>query len=151
MYCRNCNKEIPDSTGFCPYCGTPQNAPMTPPSPVPSYETNDDNATVLVQDGFAGAPNPYGGYQPPVQGGYQQPAPGGYQQPGAPVGFDQNAQPGFQPAARPPQKKKTGLIIGIVAGVVGLFIIIGIIGMLVEKFVKYIERRFTGWQEKRDA
>lgn len=30
-------------------------------------------------------------------------------------------------------------------------IIIGIIGMLVEKFVKYIERRFTGWQEKRDA
>ena len=30
-------------------------------------------------------------------------------------------------------------------------IIIGIIGMLVEKFVKYIERRFTGWQEKREA
>ena len=29
--------------------------------------------------------------------------------------------------------------------------IIGIIGMLVEKFVKYIERRFTGWQEKREA
>ena len=30
-------------------------------------------------------------------------------------------------------------------------IIIGIIGMLVEKFVKYIERRFTGWQAKREA
>lgn len=30
-------------------------------------------------------------------------------------------------------------------------IVIGIIGMLVEKFVKYIERRFTGWQEKREA
>ena len=29
-------------------------------------------------------------------------------------------------------------------------IIIGIIGMLVEKFVKYLERRFTGWQEKRE-
>ena len=30
-------------------------------------------------------------------------------------------------------------------------IIIGIIGMLVEKFVKFIERRFTGWQEKREV
>lgn len=30
-------------------------------------------------------------------------------------------------------------------------IVIGIIGMLVEKFVKYLERRFTGWQEKREA
>ena len=30
-------------------------------------------------------------------------------------------------------------------------IIIGIIGMLVEKFVKYLERRFTGWQEKREV
>ena len=29
-------------------------------------------------------------------------------------------------------------------------IIIGIIGMLVEKFVKFLERRFTGWQEKRE-
>lgn len=30
-------------------------------------------------------------------------------------------------------------------------IVIGIIGMLVEKFVKYLERRFTGWQEKREV
>ncbi|MGN1314985.1 MAG: ABC transporter permease [Lachnospiraceae bacterium] len=30
-------------------------------------------------------------------------------------------------------------------------IIIGIIGMLVEQFVKFLERRFTGWQEKREA
>ena len=30
-------------------------------------------------------------------------------------------------------------------------IIIGIIGMLVEKLVKYLERRFTGWQEKREV
>lgn len=30
-------------------------------------------------------------------------------------------------------------------------IIIGIIGMLVEKFVKFLERRFTGWQEKREV
>ena len=29
-------------------------------------------------------------------------------------------------------------------------IIIGIIGLMVEKFVKYLERRFTGWQEKRE-
>lgn len=29
-------------------------------------------------------------------------------------------------------------------------IIIGIIGMLVEKFVKFLERRLTGWQEKRE-
>ena len=30
-------------------------------------------------------------------------------------------------------------------------IVIGIIGIIVEKIVKYIERRFTGWQEKREA
>lgn len=30
-------------------------------------------------------------------------------------------------------------------------IIIGIIGMLVENLVKYLERRFTGWQEKREV
>lgn len=30
-------------------------------------------------------------------------------------------------------------------------ILIGIIGMLVEKFVKFLERRFTGWQEKREV
>ena len=30
-------------------------------------------------------------------------------------------------------------------------IIIGIIGMLIEKFVKFLERRFTGWQEKREV
>ena len=30
-------------------------------------------------------------------------------------------------------------------------IIIGIIGMLVEKLVKYLERRFTSWQEKREV
>ena len=30
-------------------------------------------------------------------------------------------------------------------------IIIGIIGMIFEKFVKFLERRFTGWQEKREV
>ena len=30
-------------------------------------------------------------------------------------------------------------------------IIIGIIGMLVEKLVKFLERRFTSWQEKREV
>lgn len=30
-------------------------------------------------------------------------------------------------------------------------IVIGIIGMLIEKFVKFLERRFTGWQEKREV
>lgn len=30
-------------------------------------------------------------------------------------------------------------------------LVIGIIGMIVEKIVKYLERRFTGWQEKREV
>lgn len=30
-------------------------------------------------------------------------------------------------------------------------IIIGIIGMAIEKLVKYLEKRFTGWQEKREV
>ena len=54
------------------------------------------------------------------------------------------------------------LLIGAVAGwLAGLImkgsgfgiigdIIIGIIGMLAEKILKYFERKLTGWQEKRE-
>ena len=30
-------------------------------------------------------------------------------------------------------------------------ILIGILGMIIEKIVKYLEKRFTGWQEKREV
>jgi ABC-type nitrate/sulfonate/bicarbonate transport system, permease component len=29
-------------------------------------------------------------------------------------------------------------------------IIIGVIGIIIEKLIKYLERRLTGWQEKRE-
>lgn len=36
------------------------------------------------------------------------------------------------------------------AGMLMYIIIIGIIGLVMEKIIKYLERRVTGWQEKRD-
>ena len=36
------------------------------------------------------------------------------------------------------------------AGMLMYIIIIGIIGLVMEKIIKYLERRVTGWQEKRE-
>ena len=136
MYCRNCNKMIPDGTTFCPYCGTPQQVQNNDAG----YQ-NDDSATVLVQDGNMGYPN--GGFQPPVNPGYpqpaapyQQPVNPGYQAPVTPdypqqgqnAGFQQMppVNPGIQQPA-PAKKSKTGLIIGLVCGGVGLLVVIAVI------------------------
>lgn len=141
MYCRNCNKMIPDGTTFCPYCGTPQQVQNNDAG----YQ-NDDSATVLVQDGNMGYPN--GGFQPPVNPGYQQPA-APYQQPvnpgyqvpvtpdypqqGQNAGFQQMppVNPGFQQPV-PAKKSKTGLIIGLVVG--GLVLVGIIVGVLIAVF-----------------
>lgn len=136
MYCKNCNKMIPDGTTFCPYCGTPQQVQQNEPV---GYQ-QDDSATVLVQDGNMGYPN--GGFQPPVNAPYQQPVNPGYQAPVTPDYHQQGQNAGFQPQMPPvnpafqqpaPQKKsKTGLIIGLVVG--GLVLVGIIVGVLIAIF-----------------
>lgn len=136
MYCKNCNKMIPDGTTFCPYCGTPQQVQQNEPV---GYQ-QDDSATVLVQDGNMGYPN--GGFQPPVNPHYQQPVNPGYQAPVTPDYPQQGQNAGFQPQMPPvnpafqqpaPQKKsKTGLIIGLVVG--GLVLVGIIVGVLIAVF-----------------
>ncbi len=40
MYCLNCGKEIKEGSGFCPYCGAPQNgAPVSQNYEVPQSES----------------------------------------------------------------------------------------------------------------
>ncbi|MFJ6660929.1 hypothetical protein ACIQNG_31960 [Streptomyces sp. NPDC091377] len=64
---------------------------------------------------------PYG--QAPQQGApYGAPPPGPQQ--GAAYGYPQQAQPWGVPMAPPPKKKRTGLILGIVGGVVALGVIV---------------------------
>jgi hypothetical protein len=85
-----------------PY-GAPQQLPSYPPSGYPPD-----------------APGPYGGYTPPS--GYGQPE--GYSQPMWPGGYPPAAPiaPASYRLAQPPQKSRTGLIIGLVVGAVELVI-----------------------------
>ena len=34
MFCKKCGKEIEDGKRFCPFCGTPTEAPANPPQPI---------------------------------------------------------------------------------------------------------------------
>lgn len=139
MYCKNCNKMIPDGTTFCPYCGTPQQVQQNAPV---GYQ-EDDSATVLVDNANLGYPN--NNMQPQANPVYQQPAAPAYQAPVTPgyppvnPGYPQQGpEAGFQPPVNPamqqpaPKKSKTGLIIGLVVG--GLVLIGIIVGVLVAVF-----------------
>lgn len=139
MYCKNCNKMIPDGTTFCPYCGTPQQVQQNAPV---GYQ-EDDSATVLVDNANLGYPN--NNMQPQANPVYQQPAAPAYQAPVTPgyppvnPGYPQQGpEAGFQPPMNPamqqpaPKKSKTGLIIGLVVG--GLVLIGIIVGVLVAVF-----------------
>ncbi|MFJ5263940.1 hypothetical protein ACIQAC_26105 [Streptomyces sp. NPDC088387] len=74
--------------------------------------------------------NPYGGQQPPPPSGpydAQPPAgPYGAPPPGGPYGYPQQPGPGFGPwgAPPPPKRKRTGLVLTIVGGVVALVVVV---------------------------
>ena len=110
MNCNVCGAEIPAGAAMCPVCGAP--APAADPAQggfqmnggnaAPSNPFGADPANQAAMGaqnygGFAPTPNPYD----PNQGAY-----------------DPFAQPAPVPAPAAPKKSKTGLIIGIVAGVV---------------------------------
>lgn len=127
MYCRNCNKEIPDAISFCPYCGIQQSAvPMMQPDAGYTHQQGDDSATVLVDNPEAAnvgfSQNNYAGNPVPSQP-YQQQNPV-YQQPNI---YQQPVFPAYNQPVQQPKKSKTALIIGIVAGAVGLLIIFAVI------------------------
>lgn len=108
----------------------------TPPPPPPPQGPQGPQDPYGQPYGPSGPQNPYGGqpYQPqqpppgqPPQPGWGQPGQQqpGWGQPGDPYG----QQPGYgqQDAfgyGQPPQKKKTGLIIGLVGGGVGLVVVV---------------------------
>lgn len=126
MYCRNCNKQIPDSSKFCTYCGAQQVQQNEP-----AVNQIDDDATVVIgygkPDEFGGAnqqpvspeipqvqtpecppssvtpENPQGqntGFQPPLPSVYQQPVNSGYQ-PSVTPAYTQGQDAGFQPPLPP--------------------------------------------------
>ena len=95
MQCPTCGATLPDDARFCGACGTDLAAapPMQPTAPMP---------------GAAVAPAPY----PTAEAAPPGYAPGYPPAPGQPV-------PGAQP---PAQRRKTGLIVGIVIGVLVLLL-----------------------------
>lgn len=137
MFCMNCGKNIGDQT-ICPFCGcdhgapeqgyeagqpSPYQPPAQPEAPVyqaPMYQPPVQQETPVYQ---APVQPEAPVYQAPVQPEapvYQAPAQpeygygGGYQQP-----YGQQFAPAGIPA-EPKKKKKTGLIIGVIAAAVVL-------------------------------
>ncbi|TQS44190.1 hypothetical protein [Cryptosporangium phraense] len=99
--------------GQVPPGQVPPGSPLTP-----GYDYNQPQYPQQPTSGYPGAPTSgYPGYQQPA---YPQP---GYQQPAYP-------QPGYgYPPVPPPKKSNTGLILGIVAGVVVLLVVVVSLGL----------------------
>jgi hypothetical protein len=111
------------------------NPPQGPGGNYGNYPPQGGGYGQPTDPGQGSYPPPAGGYQqpggyPPPAGGYQQPGgypppAGGYQQPGGyPPQQQGYGQVGYGQTPPPPKKSNTGLIIGIV---VGLIVIIGAI------------------------
>jgi len=133
MQCQQCGTVLPEGSRFCSTCGT-QLAPPPQAAPQPPYPVQEVAPTQPFPAPQPPAPAP--AQQPPAAGqpapypATQQPQPQP-QQPYAP-------QPPYPPeppceaqaAAPAPKKKRTGLIIGIILGVVLLLAVAGVLAVL---------------------
>ncbi|RVU20356.1 hypothetical protein EOT10_27115 [Streptomyces antnestii] len=118
-----------------------------PPQPGPYGQPSS-----YGQPGPYGRPGPYG--QPQQPGPYGQPAPYGQPGPG-PYGPPQQPYPGGAPypgwggapMGPPPKKRRVGLVLGIVGGVLGVVVIgvvaLAMIGMSVENSFPKAEYKLT--------
>lgn len=122
MFCPVCGKEISDTAKFCPGCGNAiAPAPVMEPAPAPAAEPVPVPVPVPVP---AVEPAPA-----PVAAPAPAPAPAAPVQ--QPVQQQYTAAPGAAPTPKAPKapkdpagKKKTGLILGIAGGAVGLIAIV---------------------------
>lgn len=124
MFCPKCGKEIKDGSKFCPFCGgaiAPENtAPQpgqkgpdfAPPDPSPMGETEPFTQA-------PGAADPFGSTEPYAYG-----QDGGPFTAGAPEGGKKSKQ-----AGKPPRegKRRTGLIVGCLAGAAAVLAAVGIV------------------------
>lgn len=150
MNCPACGAENPDGKEFCGDCGAhlstgepheDQAPPTDAPGPTEPHEEPPPlpdspyvETTAIPHEQYAATPvaPPVASYEqpaqtPPAQPAYQAP-PASYQAPAQPSyqaqpTYQQPAQPTYGTPPAPPPKKKTGLIIGIVAGVVLLCVL----------------------------
>ncbi|WP_408071561.1 zinc-ribbon domain-containing protein [Butyrivibrio sp. JL13D10] len=107
MFCENCGKEIQDWAKFCPYCGKPVRKGHTPQESVGSQPQQYSQGQVYDQPQQYSQGQVYDQAQPYDQGQiYQQ----------------TNSLQGANYQYKPQKKNNVGLIIGIIAGVVLLFI-----------------------------
>lgn len=123
MICRNCHKEIPESTRFCPFCGAPVQ-PMAPAAPVfqerPEAGHQQPPQNACPQQPVVPPQAPYIPQQGPYESQQAGQAP---QQPGYGYAPAPSAAPQFAPGGFPkqPSKKKTRWI---VLGSVGGFLVV---------------------------
>lgn len=52
MYCKNCNKSLPDNMRFCDTCGAPLEAENTQPQPQPQYQSQPQPPVYNAQPGY---------------------------------------------------------------------------------------------------
>lgn len=104
MNCTQCGYQNPEDSRFCRQCGAPlQSQGETAPQPAPAQPDPSETQTQQPPQ-----------YQPPQQEAYAPPPQPPYNQPQQPYAQQPYAQqPPYQGA---PKKKKTGLIIGLIAG-----------------------------------
>lgn len=132
-FCTNCGKQLPDGTAFCTACGTKLITPGVEESTgTPEMENQvqmeqaAENVSVAEEQNQVpdGTPEQFQNQAPdgtPEQ--FQNQAPDG-----TPEQFQIQFQNQFQYQPVPPKKNKhVGLIIGIVCGVVALFIIAAVV------------------------
>jgi len=113
MNCNVCGAEIPAGATNCPVCGA-QVSGGQPDFGVQNYANQGQNAYSMAGGGPQ-TTNPFGATQMPQQNDPFASQQGGYD-PYNP-GMDQGGNTPFPPAV-PQKKSNTGLIIGIVAGVI---------------------------------
>lgn len=104
MNCTQCGYQNPEDSRFCRQCGAPlQSQGETAPQPAPAQPDPSETQTQQPPQ-----------YQPPQQEAYAPPPQPPYNQPPQPYAQQPyTQQPPYQGA---PKKKKTGLIIGLIAG-----------------------------------
>lgn len=108
-FCFHCGKELPEGSGFCPYCGTQLASPAPQESAAPVYEQPVCPPPVYGQPPAYTQPPAYPQppvYTPPVQQPpvYSQPAPS-YQPPIY----------GYQPPAAPPPPSTAAKVMGYIS------------------------------------
>lgn len=147
--CPNCSAFAEDESKFCVQCGS-RFQPQV--NPQPSF--SQPQAPQGVQGNYVQQPQSPNNFntQPQNSGSFSAPTQGNYSQPQMPNNFNAqpqnvggfNTQPQYQAPMAPQMPKKKGIkawqiILIVIGGLIGLFVIIGVIGAIADSGNDYYD------------